>query len=53
MPLVTDKKRVSLYLDDAIYEEMRRLAKLRRRSLSNLIETICEEEIRRERENSP
>jgi hypothetical protein len=45
MPVATDKKRVSLYLDEEIYEGLRRLAKERRRSMSNLIEYLCAVEI--------
>ena len=53
MPVATDKKRVSLYLDEEIYEGLRRLAKERRRSLSNLIEYLCAAEIEKAREPKP
>ena len=41
--VVTSKKRISLYLDEALKERLERLARNRRRSLSNLIEACMEE----------
>lgn len=52
MPLVTDKKRVSLYLDEDIKSDLERLAKSRRRSLSNLIEWLCSQELERARQEN-
>lgn len=42
-PVVTAKKRISLYLDEELKERLERLAKSRKRSLSNLIESCMEE----------
>ncbi|MBD2683522.1 MULTISPECIES: ribbon-helix-helix domain-containing protein [Nostoc] len=47
LSVVTAKKRISLYLDEALKSDLERLAKIRKRSLSNLIEVICEEEVER------
>jgi CopG-like RHH_1 or ribbon-helix-helix domain, RHH_5 len=41
--VVTDKKRISLYVEENLKIDLERLAKIRKRSLSNLIEVICEE----------
>ncbi|NJK50879.1 hypothetical protein HC931_24690 [Candidatus Gracilibacteria bacterium] len=41
--MVTDKKRISLYVEENLKTDLERLAKIRKRSLSNLIEVICEE----------
>jgi len=41
--VVTDKKRISLYVEENLKVDLERLAKIRKRSLSNLIEVICEE----------
>ena len=49
--VVTTKKRMSLYLDEALKSSLERLAKIRKRSLSNLIEVLCEEELERARKN--
>ncbi|MEC4817817.1 MAG: ribbon-helix-helix protein, CopG family [Scytonema sp. PMC 1069.18] len=43
--VVTDKKRVSLYIEETLKVELEKLAKVRKRSLSNLIEVLCEEAI--------
>lgn len=43
--VVTAKKRMSLYLEENIKTDLERLAKLRKRSLSNLIEVLCEEAV--------
>ncbi len=44
-PVATSKKRISLYLDEELKYELEKLAKARKRSLSNLIEVICEKEL--------
>ncbi|MBW4617366.1 MAG: hypothetical protein KME21_29950 [Desmonostoc vinosum HA7617-LM4] len=49
--VISDKKRISLYLDEALKSDLERLAKIRKRSLSNLIEVLCEEELERARNN--
>ncbi|BAY35665.1 XRE family transcriptional regulator (plasmid) [Nostoc carneum NIES-2107] len=49
--VIADKKRMSLYLDEALKSDLERLAKIRKRSLSNLIEVICEEELERARKS--
>ncbi|MCC5624821.1 hypothetical protein [Nostoc sp. CHAB 5715] len=49
--VISDKKRISLYLDEALKSDLERLAKIRKRSLSNLIEVLCEEELERVRKN--
>lgn len=49
--VISDKKRISLYLDEALKSDLERLAKIRKRSLSNLIEVLCEEELERARDN--
>lgn len=41
--VVTAKKRISLYLEEGLKEELEKLAKVRKRSLSNLIETCMDE----------
>jgi CopG-like RHH_1 or ribbon-helix-helix domain, RHH_5 len=41
--VVTDKKRISLYVEENLKIDLERLARVRKRSLSNLIEVICEE----------
>lgn len=43
--VVTDKKRVSLYIEETLKVELEKLAKVRKRSLSNLIEVLCEEAV--------
>jgi macrodomain Ter protein organizer (MatP/YcbG family) len=43
--VVTDKKRVSLYIEENLKIELENLAKVRKRSLSNLIEVLCEEAV--------
>ncbi len=47
--MATDKERVSLYLEKSTKEKMTELARVERRSLSNMIEILCEKEIRRAR----
>jgi excinuclease UvrABC nuclease subunit len=49
--VISAKKRISLYLDEALKSNLERLAKIRKRSLSNLIEVLCEEELERARNN--
>jgi predicted transcriptional regulator len=51
LSVVTAKKRISLYLDEALKSDLERLAKIRKRSLSNLIEVLCEEELERVTKN--
>ncbi|BAY42018.1 hypothetical protein NIES2111_64140 (plasmid) [Nostoc sp. NIES-2111] len=51
LSVVTAKKRISLYLDEALKSDLERLAKIRKRSLSNLIEVICEEEVERAKQS--
>jgi predicted transcriptional regulator len=41
--VTTDKKRVSLYVEEDLKADLELLAKARKRSLSNLIEVLCEE----------
>lgn len=43
--VVGDKKRISLYVEERLKIELEALAKSRRRSLSNLIEVLCEEAV--------
>lgn len=43
--VTTDKKRISLYVEERLKMELEALAKSRRRSLSNLIEVLCEEAV--------
>jgi predicted HicB family RNase H-like nuclease len=43
--VTTDKKRISLYVDEELKADLELLAKTRKRSLSNLIEVICQEEV--------
>lgn len=43
--VTTDKKRISLYVEERLKIELEALAKARRRSLSNLIEVLCEEAV--------
>lgn len=45
--VATDKTRISVYLEPSLKEYLERLAKLRKRSLSNLIEVTCQEEVDR------
>jgi|GEM_PF-4416012 predicted transcriptional regulator len=41
--VTTDKKRISLYVEEDLKAKLEILAKARKRSLSNLIEVLCEE----------
>jgi hypothetical protein len=43
--VTTDKKRVSLYVDEELKADLELLAKTKKRSLSNLIEVICQEAV--------
>lgn len=45
--MATDKERVSLYLEKSTKEKITELARVERRSLSNMIEILCEREISR------
>lgn len=48
--VTTDKKRISLYVEERLKVELEALAKSRRRSLSNLIEVLCEEAVDKARQ---
>ena len=48
--VTTDKKRISLYVQEDLKTALEALAKARRRSLSNLIEVLCEEAVDRARQ---
>lgn len=41
--VVTAKKRISVYINEELKERLEKLAKSRKRSLNNLIETCMEE----------
>ena len=43
--VTTDKKRISLYVEEELKSTLEALAKARKRSLSNLIEVICQEAV--------
>jgi len=43
--VTTDKKRLSLYVQESLKEQLEALAKARKRSVNNLIEILCEEAI--------
>lgn len=47
MTVTTDKKRISLYVDENLKIELEALAKAKKRSLSNLIEVLCQEAIKK------
>ena len=47
LAMTTTKDRVSLYLEKSTKEKMTELARIERRSLSNMIEILCEREIKR------
>jgi hypothetical protein len=49
--MVTKKPRVSLYIEDSVKQGLERLAKLRKRSLNNLIEVLCEEALKEAKES--
>lgn len=46
MTLATDKCRVSTYITEEVKSELEKLARVRDRSVSNLIERIIKEEIK-------
>ncbi len=48
--VTTNKTRVSLYVEEWLKVRLDQLAKVRRRSLSNLIEVICEDAVLRAEE---
>jgi len=50
MPLspTSEKVQVSIYMDANIKEALTKLAKRQRRSLSNLVEVLCEQEVEKE-----
>lgn len=43
--VTTDKKRISLYVEEELKIALEALAKTRKRSLSNLIEVLCQEAV--------
>lgn len=43
--VTTDKKRISLYVEEELKAALEVLAKARKRSLSNLIEVLCQEAV--------
>lgn len=43
--VATDKKRISVYLDEDLKLELEKLSKTMKRSLSNLIEITCQERV--------
>ena len=45
MVVATDRKKVSAYLSEGLKDKADRLAKLKKRSLSNLIEVLLEEAV--------
>ena len=45
MTLATDKKKISAYLDEELKTDADKLAKLEKRSLSNLIEVLLQDAI--------
>lgn len=51
MTLATDKCRVSTYITEDLKIELEKLAKVRDRSLSNLIERIIKQEIAQAKAN--
>lgn len=51
MSLATDKSKVMAYMDGPVKQELERLAEIRNRSMSNLIETLVLAEIQRARES--
>jgi predicted transcriptional regulator len=51
MTVTTDKIRVSTYIDPNLKKDLEKLAKARKRSLSNLIEVICQEAVNQAQQN--
>jgi predicted transcriptional regulator len=49
--VTTDKKRVSIYISEELKTDIERLANVRRRSMSNLVELSLEDVIKRAKEN--
>ncbi len=47
LPRNSDKIQVSVYLDKEVKERVAKLARKQRRSVSNLIEVLCEEAVER------
>ncbi|MBD2316704.1 ribbon-helix-helix domain-containing protein [Phormidium tenue] len=45
MTVATDKVRVSTYIEDGLKPKLELLAKVRKRSVSNLIEVLCQEAV--------
>lgn len=43
--VTTDKKRISLYVEEELKADLENLAKVRKRSVSNLIEVICQQAV--------
>jgi hypothetical protein len=49
--MATNKKKLSLYVQEEIKQKLTQLARARRRSVNNLIEVICEEAIAKARKD--
>jgi predicted transcriptional regulator len=49
--VATDKKRVSIYITEELKIDIEKLANVRRRSMSNLIELSMEDTIKKAKEN--
>ena len=43
--VTTEKKRISLYVEEQLKIDLEALAKARKRSLSNLIEVLCQKAV--------
>ena len=43
--MATDKKRMSLYIDELLKADLEALAKVERRSVNNVIELLCEDAV--------
>jgi hypothetical protein len=43
--VTTEKKRISLYVEEQLKIELEALAKAKKRSLSNLIEVLCQKAV--------
>jgi hypothetical protein len=46
MILATDKKKASVYMEEALKADLEKLAKARRRSVSSLIEILCDDAVK-------
>ncbi|MBD2308870.1 hypothetical protein H6G17_25720 [Chroococcidiopsis sp. FACHB-1243] len=47
--MATDKKKLSVYVDESLRKEIETLAKVESRSISNLFEALAQEAIRKAR----